>query len=155
MERLNRRIADVAAIALAVMMMVTILDIVLKNAFGRPIASAFEWVEISLAVMVFLGLPRVFRTEGNVVVDVIDHFVGARAVRGLKLVGALATIGFLLLVGYAMIEPALDTVRFPEAKPESGMPLWAIWIPILAGLVLSILGAAHVARRHLRSGPQE
>ena len=148
LERINRRVADLSAIALAVMMMVTIVDIVMKNLVGRPIASTFELVECSLAIMVFFGLPMVFRNNGNVIVDVIDHFAGKRPVNLLKLIGAVVTVGFLLLIGYAMIDPALDTLRYPEAKPESGIPLYVLWIPILLGTLLSILGAVHVVRKH-------
>ena len=149
LDKINRRIADLSAIALAVMMLVTILDIAMKNVFGRPIASTFELVETALAVMVFLGLPLVFRNDGNVIVDVIDHFAEAGGVSVLKALGALASAGFLLLVGYAMIEPAMDTVRFPEIKHESGIPLYALWVPILVGTAFSIFGAVLVARDYL------
>ncbi|MSQ18398.1 MAG: TRAP transporter small permease [Betaproteobacteria bacterium] len=150
LDRINRRIADLSAIALAAMMLVTIFDITMKNLLGRPIASTFELVESSLAVMVFLGLPSVFRKDGNIIVDVIDHFIGLRGVGLLKCIGALATVGFLLLMGYAMIEPALDTLRYPENKPESGIPMYALWVPILLGTVFSIVGGVLVAREHLK-----
>ncbi len=149
LDRLLRVASDLAALALAGVMLVTIADIAIKNIAGRPIASTFEWVEIGLAAMVFLGFPRVFRNDGNVVVDVIDLIASKRTVGVLTTIGAVATLGFLLLIGYAMIEPATDTVRYPEAKPESGVPLYWIWIPVLVGTALSIVGAALVLRDRL------
>jgi TRAP-type C4-dicarboxylate transport system permease small subunit len=144
LDKVNRGIADLSAIALVVMMLVTVIDITMKNVLGRPIASTFDLVESSLAVMVFLGLPLVFRSNGNVIVDVIDLVASVRAVGVLKIVGALATVGFLLLMGYAMIEPAIDTLRYPESKPESGIPMFALWVPILIGTAFSIIGAVLV-----------
>jgi TRAP-type C4-dicarboxylate transport system permease small subunit len=68
----------VAAACIALMMLATIADVLMNNIFRRPIRGTFEFVEILMACTVFLGLPEIFRTNGNVVVDVLDHFLQSK-----------------------------------------------------------------------------
>ena len=112
------------------MMSVTIADILMHNFLRQPIRGTFDLVELFLVLAVFLGIPEVFRSEGNITVDVIDHFVTASTKRVLHAAALILTFGFLLLLGYAMISPAMDTVTFPEHKQETGIPTWFFWIPI-------------------------
>ena len=94
------------------MMSVTIADILMHNFLRQPIRGTFDLVELFLVLAVFLGIPEVFRSEGNITVDVIDHFVTASTKRVLHAAALILTFGFLLLLGYAMISPAMDTVMF-------------------------------------------
>jgi TRAP-type C4-dicarboxylate transport system permease small subunit len=138
----TRWLSAIAAIGILAMMLITIADILMHNFLRRPIRGTFDLVELFLVFVVFLGIPEVFRREGNVTVDVIDHFITASTKRMLRAAAFILTFGFLLLLGFAMINPAMDTVTFPEHKQETGIPTWLFWIPILFGVALAAIATA-------------
>ena len=139
-----------AAIALLVMVAALVMDVVMSNLFRRPIVGMFDLVESTLVVLVFLGFPATFLHSGHIAVDVVDHFVSPRAVARLKWLAALVSLGFLVFLAWQMVGPALDAWRFGERKQELGLPLWALWIPMILGVVLSAVALAAVSIRIAR-----
>ena len=121
---------------------VTMYDVLSNNLFRRPFRGTFELVELLLVMVVFLGLPELFRRQLHIVVDVIDHFVSETTRARLILTGALVTLAFLLVLGYAMISPALDTLRFPERRQDTGIRTTVFWLPILIGTASCIVATA-------------
>jgi TRAP-type C4-dicarboxylate transport system permease small subunit len=149
LQRLTGRLSDVAAIAVAAMTFLTIADIVMKNFFHRPISGTFEVVELALVVAVFFGIPEIFRAQTNIVVDIVDHLFRPALVRAFGIAGTLVTLCFLILLGWAVLAPAWDTVDFPQYTQEAGISLTLFWIPILAGIALSIVCTMVVAVRQV------
>ena len=64
-KRMTQFLSDFAALAIAAMALLTIADIVMKNAFNRPIKGTFEIVELLLVLVVFFGLAEVFRSDAT------------------------------------------------------------------------------------------
>jgi TRAP-type transport system small permease protein len=135
------RVVDVtsvaAAAALLLMMLTTVADVVMANLFRHPILGAYDMVETMLVFAVFLGMPRIFVANANIVVDIIDFFVSARVVVRLKQLALLLSLLFLVLLLWNMVTPALDAYGFGEKKQELGLPLWILWLPMLLGVLLS------------------
>jgi TRAP-type C4-dicarboxylate transport system permease small subunit len=140
--QVTRWLLAIAAISLFAMMVITITDILMHNFLRQPIRGTFDLVEVFLVFVVFLGIPEVFRREGNITVDVIDHFISASTKWALRAAALIVTFGFLLLLGFAMITPAMDAVTFPEHKQETGIPTWLLWMPILVGIAFATLATA-------------
>jgi TRAP-type C4-dicarboxylate transport system permease small subunit len=94
---LNRIIAVVAVLALAIAACLGMLQVVSRFALKIPL----EWTEVSiriaLAWMVFVGAALVFRAGAMIAVDMVRHMVPRRFKR---LHDALVTLGFLGLLGY-------------------------------------------------------
>lgn len=145
LSQLTRRLSDVAALALVAMILLTIADILMKNIFHQPIRGTFEVVEFMMVVAVFFGLAEVFRSQSNISVDVIDHVVKGRASTAITVFSALATLLFLLILGWAMLAPAWDTIFYPQNTQEAGIPMFAYWLPILAGTALTIVATCMAA----------
>lgn len=137
-----------STVSLIVMMMVTVIDVGLANFFHRPIVGAFDLVVTALVFAVFLGIPLTFQREANVVVDVVDHLAPATVVDKLRLLARLCTLAFLLILLYNMVEPAMDAYKYGEKKPELGLPLYVIWIPIFIGVGLAIWSVIHTLWFH-------
>ena len=142
----------IASLAVAGMMLVTLADVTSRNIRDVPIRGTFDLVELLLVICIFFGLPDVFYRRRNIAVDVIDHFVGPSAGRWLAMLATMVVGLFLLLLFYAMVQPSLDTVRFPEHKQETGIPTWVYWIPILFGGMLSLVGAIFSVRLEPSAG---
>ena len=142
LPQLTRRLSDVAAFALAAMMLLTIADIVMKNLFHRPIPGTFELVEFLMVIAVFFGMPEVFRSQSNICVDLIDHLVnGMYSGRDQD----LRCAGFAIIsadpwLGDAAARPGTPSL-IPQNTQEIGIPLFAYWVPILVGTALMIVAA--------------
>jgi TRAP-type transport system small permease protein len=150
LKRVTQASSDIATLAVIGIILVTLGDVLMENLFHRPVKGAFELVELLLGVVVFFGIADVFRSEANICVDVIDHAVGPRGRSVLQTVGTLFSFVFLLILGWAMIGPAWDTVAYPQWTQEIGIPLYAFWAPILAGTALAIIAAGTVCWNRLR-----
>lgn len=89
--------AAAAGILLA-MMLLTVVDVVARYVFNRPVRGAFEVTELMLVVLIFAGLPLVSFTGEHAVMDFIDRVLGPRAQRGLERLVQLACAAFLFLL---------------------------------------------------------
>jgi TRAP-type transport system small permease protein len=81
-----------ASAVLLAMMLLTVVDVVARYVFSRPIRGAFEITELMLLVLIFAGLPLVSFADEHAVMDFIDRLLGARGQgrlqRGVQLVNA-------------------------------------------------------------------
>ena len=69
-----------AAIALIVMMCVTVLDVFLRYVFNSPVRGSYDLVEAMLVVFVFHGMSTAFLHRKNIIIDLIDSFASPRLV---------------------------------------------------------------------------
>lgn len=138
LDRLLKVVAVLSALALIVMMLVTVADVTMANLFHRPIVGTFDLVATLLVFAVFLGIPITFQREGNIVVDVVDHLAPEKIVNRLRVLARILSLLFLVILLYNMLSPAMDAYKYGEKKPELGLPLFVIWIPIMIGVALAI-----------------
>ncbi len=131
--------SGLSAVAMAAMALVTVIDVVMKNLFNSPIEGSFEAVEITLVIAVFMGIPATFLRNGNVVVDLIDHFVPAAWVRRLEILAQALSMAFLVILIHNMLSPAFDSYESGEIKEALGMPVYYLWLPIIVGSVASVV----------------
>ena len=73
-----------ASAILLAMMMLTVVDVVARYGFSRPVRGAFEITELMLLVLIFAGLPLVSFADEHAVMDFIDRVLGPRAQRALR-----------------------------------------------------------------------
>lgn len=131
----------IAALAVAGMMMITVVDVLLRAMLNYPIRGTLEIVELLLAAAFFLALPAVFLRDENIVVDIIDQRSSKGFVRTLKRISALAgavLLGVLLWQGWIS---AMDTLEFNDVTADLSIPRIYYWIPVLAGIAGSIVAA--------------
>ncbi|MSQ73410.1 MAG: TRAP transporter small permease [Betaproteobacteria bacterium] len=150
MAKLTRWLSGIAAVALALITVLTVVDIVVGNVFGRPITGVYEVVGTALVFVVFLGIPETFRAEQNITVDVLDHFVPPGVTAALRMVGAALSLALLALMQWAMIAPAADAIRFGDIKSDSGIPVWVQLVPALLGTAIAIVCAGLALARVVR-----
>ncbi|MEC7763520.1 MAG: TRAP transporter small permease [Pseudomonadota bacterium] len=139
LDRLNRLLVLLAAVALFVVIAITLFDIVLALVTGRPYSGVYDIVQAFLAASVFLAMPIVFRGETNIQVNLIDGLLGPKARAVNLFIARLATLAFMIIIGWSEIQPFRDTILFGDILYETGLKVWIIWIPILIGTALSIL----------------
>jgi len=148
-ERILNWFTALSAVALAAMVLIVVADVIMANLFRRPIIGAIDLVQALLPPIVFLGLPQVIFIEGNITVDVIDHFIGKRAVALLRASGGLMASLYLGLLLWHMFAPAMDTWRFGDISADLKIPIVLIWIPVLLGMAASLIAALIVFIREI------
>lgn len=130
-----------AAVCVAGMMLVTVADVALRWFANYPLRGTVEIVELLLTCSFFLALPATFLRDENIVVDVIDRWVGVRGVALLKRLSAgLAVIVLSILAWQGWIS-AQDTLVFGDVTSDLSIPKIYYWIPLLVGFIGAGLSA--------------
>lgn len=158
------RIRDVALAALAVIGGIAILalmvhimsDVVLRNTINQPVPATYEIVtNYYMVALAFVPLAWLERSGGMVSVEVIDGFLGPRALRlSDKLVALISTIIYAALA-WVTFEASLKTFAAGTFVLAQSVPIptWpAYFLPPL-GFFLAAL--VTVLRLFERKGAQE
>lgn len=83
---LDRSLTVMSAVPLFVLMCVTVIDVVGRYVFGKPLSGGFELTEMLLAIAVFASLPLVELREEHIAIDLLDRWYSERAQRWRSLV---------------------------------------------------------------------
>ena len=102
-EQRWKRCADallgvVASVILLAMMLLTVVDVVARYVFNRPLRGAFEVTELMLLVLIFAGLPLVSFSDEHATMDFIDRLLGPRSQRWLERFVQLLNAAFMFLL---------------------------------------------------------
>jgi TRAP-type transport system small permease protein len=153
-QRLQAAQLRLAAIALVIMMLGTVLDVFFRYAFNKPLRISYDLVESMLVIYVFHGISSVFLARRNIVIDVIDTLVSPHVLRVLAVIADIVSVMCLVLFLWGMFEPAMQAYQYGDRKLELGMPLYVLWGFALAGLlgtlVCAIAAFTHITLRQFR-----
>lgn len=144
LDRLQRVQMRLAALALVLMMLVTVADVTLRYAINKPISGSYDFVESMLVVLVFHGMSQAFMRRTNIVIDILDPFLGKRITAVLIRLSDVLTLITLAIMGWAMSRIALQAFAYGDRKLELQLPLYVLWIAALtglAGVMLAAIGA--------------
>jgi TRAP-type C4-dicarboxylate transport system permease small subunit len=101
----RRRPADAilggaASAILLAMMLLTVVDVVARYLFKRPVRGAFEVTELMLVVLIFAGLPLVSYGDEHAVMDFIDRALRPAGSRALWRAVQVASAAFMFLLAW-------------------------------------------------------
>ena len=96
------------ALSLAAMMLITVADVSSRALFNKPIAGAYDLVQLFLVGTVFLSVPDVFLRGENIVIDLVDHIVRSAGVAWLKAFASIMALIFLAVLAWRMMPPAIE-----------------------------------------------
>lgn len=80
------------------MMILTVIDVVARYVFSRPVRGAFEVTELLLLVLIFAGLPLVSFADEHAVMDFIDRLLGPRRQRQVVRLVQIVNAAFMFLL---------------------------------------------------------
>lgn len=136
MNKLLRLTNAAAALSLAAMVGVCVLDVFLRYVFNRPIAASIELVEVAIVGAVFMALPDASARGMHVGIDYLDHALPPRLLRLLDRISH-AVIA-LMLAGLTVL-----LMRRGVAMIQRGDQSAALHYP--TGILAFIMGAASAA----------
>lgn len=138
-----------ASLCLAFMMGVVVVDVVARqiNPDWR-LYGTLDLVEFSLNWTICLSIAAALFAGQIISVDLFDRF-DQRGI--LQIVGLVALLGILIVMGWQTIRPALNVLEGGEQTFDLGLPKFWYWIAIWFGLGLSVLALTlQLLRRFLR-----
>jgi TRAP-type C4-dicarboxylate transport system permease small subunit len=131
-----------ASAILLAMMLLTVVDVVARYVFSRPVRGAFEVTELMLVVLIFAGLPLVSFAEEHAVMDFIDRVTGPRTRHGLRRVVEALNAGFMVGVAWLMWRKADRIWAYGDATDVLRV-LYGPFVYFMA-LALALAGALHL-----------
>ena len=132
-------LATAASLCLLFLMLIVVFDVSVRAIDPTwRIVGMVDYVEFSLAWLIYLAIPMSILAGQVIVVDLIDQYVRPRP---LVIAGLVLTGGLVALTGYQTITPALDALDWGDRTLDLGWPKFWYWIAIWVGLGLSALAA--------------
>ncbi len=118
---------------LAVMMLLTMGDVFLRNVVNKPILGAFEITECMMSVMVASGLAYVSVAKSQIRVEVLFGRLPQRVQRILTVITDFLGLGFCALLSWRALV-------YLKAEYESDTRLGALLIPTPPFIAIVALG---------------
>lgn len=118
---------------LAVMMLLTVGDVFLRNVFNKPILGAFEITECMMSVMVASGLAYVSVAKSQIRVEVLFGRLPQGVQRILTVITDFLCLGFCALLSWRALV-------YLKAEYESDTRLGALLIPTPPFIAIVALG---------------
>jgi TRAP-type C4-dicarboxylate transport system permease small subunit len=136
-----------AAIALFALMAVTVIDVVGRYFFSRPLTGAFELTELLLSTVISLGLPLVTFDRAHISVDLIDSLLPHNRIRQLDRVMSFFSAAAFAALTYGVTVQAISSLHAqvqtdilsipvsPFIFLDAAMSALMAWIFLWSGLV--------------------
>jgi len=149
-DRFLRLLALAAGVLLLLLMAVTVLDVFLRYVFNKPLASAWEFTEFSMALIVFLGIAYCGWTSGHIAVDVFEKWLDRPSLRLLPALIAFVGAALFALIAYratletiATIDQVSNMLRWPHYPFRFTVAFGSAMLAV----VLAIQGTQALGRR--------
>jgi len=130
--------ANVAAIVLLILVLITCIDVVGRYLFASPLVGAVELVRICMAGIIFLSFPLMFLRNDHIIVDLIPIFRKGWLAWITSAVILIVTILVAYKIGDRVFDYALRAYEDKDVTEYLSIPRW----PIVGFITLSIFAAA-------------
>ena len=122
----------------AIAAVLTVTDIIGRQ-IGWPIVGIVDLVQLCVLGGAWLVIPYAFLKGSHVGVDLLVQLLPPTFNRFFKILANLAAAVLLSLMLGACIEVYSRQVLFGDRSQQLGIPITWYWLPLLTGVVLSIL----------------
>lgn len=124
--RLSRIFANISGAILALMMFLTVSDVILRYFFNRPILGAFELTEFMMVILVFCGLAYNQETQGNIAIDVVVNRLSEKRRRILSVITNLLGLGLFSLMTWRIFVYGLKIFAENQISRELRFPIFPV-----------------------------
>jgi TRAP-type C4-dicarboxylate transport system permease small subunit len=154
LRRLSKVFAAVGAAALIGITLMTLVSVIGRAFFSKPVTGDIELVQLTCAVCVAAFMPYTQWEGGNIIVDFFTASTSPRTQSRLDALGAIlvglvtALVGWRTAAGSAMVRDNM------ESSMLIGIPVWIPYALMTPSFILTALVSFYIAWRHLTKGPR-
>src|SRR6266480_2279622 len=138
--RVTLWLARIASVALAIIAVVTFVDVVGRYFFNAPFAFTVELTQLAMAIVVYFGVGLVTHEDAHISADVVTLRLPPRLRAVFALVTNLLALAFLAILVWRLWAYA----EFLYGKGDTTMvwtvPLWPVAFAVALGSVLYLTG---------------
>lgn len=131
----------IAVVTLALIIILTVADVIGRYFFNAPLGGATELTEFGIALVVFSALPAITWEDKHVAVDLLDKYVSPRLSRWRQVVINLLFATCLTAIGVRISQLAERAARREVVSEYLSLPLAWIHYYIAAACLLVAAGA--------------
>jgi TRAP-type transport system small permease protein len=144
---LSRLLASLVALVLIAMMLLTVIDVIGRYLFNRPLPGASEIIEFMVAIVVFGALPLVSAERDHIVIDMLDPFLGRRLKALQKIFVHLASAATLSLIGWRLWLQAQMLAEYGDITQFHRIPLAPLGfaMSVMAWIAATLVAGMFVA----------
>ncbi len=136
-----RLFSIIAIITLAMMVLLTFVDVMLRYFFNRPLAFSLELIQVMAVIVVFFGLAYTQLYKGHIAIDVLVNLLSQRARLVIDSIGTILSIGLFCLIIWRSSLYALGLQESHQVTETLGMPVspFAFVVPFGSILLVVVL----------------
>lgn len=129
----------VGEVALAVLVIIPVVDIIMRRLINKPLPGAYELSEFILGVMVFTGMSYCAVKGAHVTVDVVTSRFSSRVQKVLDVVIYLFTWVVTGLISWQLLSLALTVKARHETSAILGIPVYPFELIAAIGFAIMTL----------------
>lgn len=133
--------ANLAAIVLLALVVLTCIDVIGRYFFNSPLVGAVELVQICMGMIVFFSFPIMFLRNDHVVVDLIPQFGRGRLAWAVAILFLIVTIIVAVILGDRVWDYASRAFEDGDITEYLRIPRY----PVVGLITLAIFSAAAVS----------
>ena len=136
----SRFLLFIGQFALAIMVMLTVVDVFLRYVFNRPILGSYELTEFMMAVLVFSTIGYTMAVKGHVVVDLVFTKLPQRTRDILECITSLIAFILFAIVAWRNAVQAITAWGRNDITAELFIPISPFILFVAIGIaVLSLV----------------
>ena len=121
---LRRSLEYLAAIALCLLILITVFDVVGRYVLNAPLPGAFEYVRALMAFVTFAALPLVCARNEHLRAGILDHLISRRLSLLREPVIQLLSMMVLVVISWRLWAEAVAKWKSGEILSSIKLPLW-------------------------------
>ena len=148
-RRADLLLGGAASAILLAMMLLTVVDVVARYVFNRPLRGAFEVTELMLVILIFAGLPLVSFADEHAVMDFVDRVLGSGARNLLRRAVQALSGAFMFLLAWLVWLKADRIWEYRDATDVLRIA-YGPFVYFMA-VMIGVAGAIHLYKAAARS----
>ena len=121
---LRKSLEYLAAFALCLLILITVLDVVGRYILNAPLPGAFEYVRALMAFVTFAALPLVCARNEHLRAGILDHLMSRRLNLLREPVIQLLSVMVLVAIAWRLWAEAVAKWKSREMLSSINLPLW-------------------------------
>lgn len=150
LERTLRALAYCGGAALLALMGLILFDVLMRYVLRLPFLGGFELTELTMVLIVALGLPYCAYTDGHVSVDVLAPVLDRPALHWLPALLDLAGAALVTVMAWESARYAIGSAERGEATNMLGIQIYPFQLVIAVSMAVFALVLLVLAWRALR-----